>query len=140
MSFGFSPGDIVLFTNFAWKVISSLKENGSRSEFQEAQGQCEAFLSLIEEIRNLDLSIVPESFRQKILDHSTNIQRLVEGFKKSIEQYERSMGTNSSRSSIRSAPRKVQWALLAAEDLETFRKGLGSYVQLIQLTISTSML
>ena len=140
MSFGFSPGDIVLFTNFACKIISSLKEDGPRSEFHHAEEECEAFLSLIEEIRNLDLSIVPESFRRKLFDYSTNMQRLVERFKERIEQYEKSLGKNSSRGSIRSAPKKVQWALLAAEDLQIFRKGLGSYVQRLQLTISTSML
>ncbi|KAJ6050220.1 uncharacterized protein N7446_005540 [Penicillium canescens] len=140
MSFGFSPGDIVLFTKFAWKIVSSLKENGSTSDFQQAKEQCEAFLSLIEETQHLDLSIVPESFRQKIFENSTNMQRLVETFKKSIEQYEKSMGKDSSRGSMRSAPRKVKWALLAAEDLKTFRNGLGSYVQLAQLTIQTSML
>ena len=106
MSFGFSPSDIVLFTDFAWKIISSLKESGSRSEYQQAEEQCEAFLSLIEEIRNLDLSIVPESFRQKILDYSTNTQRLVEGFKKGIKQYEKLMGKDFSRGSIRSAPKR----------------------------------
>ncbi|KAJ5860728.1 uncharacterized protein N7529_008038 [Penicillium soppii] len=140
MSFGFSPGDIFLFANFARKIISSLKENGSTFQFQQAEEQCGAFLSLIEEIEKLDLAIVPESFREKISENSTNIQRLVERFKKSIAQYEKSMGKDSSRGSIRSAPRKVQWALLAAEDLETFRKGLGSYVQLAQLTIQASML
>lgn len=140
MSFGFSPGDIFLFTNFARKIVCSLKEDGSRSDFQQAKEQCEAFLSLIKETQHLDLSIVTESFRQKIFENSTNMHRLVEKFKKSIEQYEKSMGKDSSRGSILSAPRKVQWALLAAEDLKTFRNGLGSYVQLAQLTIQTSML
>jgi hypothetical protein len=49
MSFGFSPGDIVLFMQFFAKVISSLKdEGGSKAEFQLAERQCQAFLSVNE--------------------------------------------------------------------------------------------
>lgn len=108
MSFGFSSSDIVLFTNFAWKIVSSLKDNGSRSDFQQATEQRERFLSLKEETQHLDLSIVPESFRQRIFENSKNMQRRAEKLKKSIEQYEKSIGKDSSRGSIRSAPRKVQ--------------------------------
>lgn len=75
------------------------------------------FFSLKEETQHLDLSIVPESFRQKIFENSKNMQRRAEKLKKSIEQYEKSIGKDSSRGSIRSAPRKDQWALLAAENL-----------------------
>ena len=95
MSFGFSPGDIVLFTNFAWKAVSSLRENCSKVEFQQAEEQCEAFLSLIEDIKHIDLPIVPDSFPENLSEHSTNVQRLVEEFKKSIEYYEKSLGRES---------------------------------------------
>ncbi|KAJ5086715.1 hypothetical protein NUU61_008022 [Penicillium alfredii] len=139
MSFGVSSGDIVLLTKFTYKILSSLGEDGPRSEYQHAEEECEAFLSLIEEIQSLDLSIVPESFQRKVFHYSTNMQRLVETFKKSIKQYEKSLGKNSSRGSIRSAPRKVQWALRAAADLQIFRKGLGNQIQIVQLAISTSI-
>ena len=57
MSFGFSPGDIVLFTEFVAKVISSLKEEGgSKSQYQLADQQCLGFLALMNELQSLNLS------------------------------------------------------------------------------------
>ena len=76
----------------------------------------------MEEIKCLNLSTVPESFRQKLSQYSTNVQRLVENFKESILQYEKSMGKDSKRGLIRSAPRKVQWAFLAVEDLKKIQE------------------
>ena len=98
MSFGFSPGDIVLFTGFANKVIQALKdEGGSQVEYQLAHRQCEGFLSEMKELQRLDLSGLPESFRDRIAFYSEGVEQVVEEFQKTIKNYEKSMGETSKR-------------------------------------------
>ncbi|PVH83602.1 hypothetical protein DL98DRAFT_486446 [Cadophora sp. DSE1049] len=141
MSFGFSPGDIVLFTKFAAKVISSLAEEGaSKTQYQLAERQCQAFLSVMAEVQSLDLSNVPASFRAKLDEYSTSVQEFVKEFRDTIARYEKSMGETSERGLFRSAPRKVQWAFMAAEDLALFRQSLSSQLDLVKIIIQSSIL
>jgi hypothetical protein len=141
MSFGFSPGDIVLFTRFAAKVISSLREEGgSKLEFQLAERQCQAFLSVMNELQSLDLSNVPDSFRDKLAGYSTNVQEFIKDFRKAIDRYEKSMGESSKRGFFRSAPRKIQWAFMASDDLAKFRQSLAAELDLVKTVIQTSIL
>lgn len=141
MSFGFSPGDIVLFTQFAAKVVSSLAEQGgSKTQFQLAERQCQAFLSVMTEVQSLDLSNVPVSFRNKIDEYSTSVQEFVKEFRDTIAHYEKSMGESSRRGLFRSAPRKVQWAFMAAEDLAMFRQSLAAQLDLVKIVIQSSIL
>ena len=46
-------------------------------------------------------------------------------FQTSIPQYEKSMGVNAKRGLFGSAPRKVQWAFMAADYLNKFRQSLA---------------
>jgi hypothetical protein len=141
MSFGFSPGDIVLFTQFAAKVVSSLAEQGgSKTQFQLAERQCQAFLSVMTEVQSLDLSNVPVSFRNKIDEYSTSVQEFVKEFRDTIAYYEESLGESSRRGLFRSAPRKVQWAFMAAEDLAMFRQSLAAQLDLVKIVIQSSIL
>ncbi|EEP82024.1 conserved hypothetical protein [Uncinocarpus reesii 1704] len=50
------------------------------------------------------------------------------------------MGELSARGSFRSAPRKVQWALMAADDLHKFRQCLSAQLDLVKIVIQTSIL
>ncbi|EED12731.1 hypothetical protein TSTA_052530 [Talaromyces stipitatus ATCC 10500] len=141
MSFGFSPGDIALFLGFATKVVKALKEaGGSRSEYCHAQQQCEGFLMVMDDVQRLDLSNVSDSFRSRIEEYSAHTQEFVKDFKRTIVKYEKSMGKSSHRGFITSAPKKVQWAFSAADDLEKFRQSLSSQVNLVQFTISNAIL
>jgi hypothetical protein len=141
MSFEFSSGDIVLFGQFVGKVISSLREEGgSKSEYQLAERQCQGFLSAMNELQSLELPDLPDSFRSKINEHSTNLEEFVKQFRKTIAQYENSIGQSSKRGLLRSAPRKVQWALMAAEDLSKFRQSLACQLDLVKITIQMSIL
>lgn len=139
--FGFSPGDIVLFSKFAAKVIQALRdEGGSRSEFQLAARQCEAFLSALNELKSLDLSSLPESFRFKITQSSSSLKGFIDDFRKSIASYEKSLAEGSQRGAMSSAPRKVQWAFVAAEDLGKFRQCLSAELDNLKLMIEISVL
>lgn len=141
MSFGFSPGDITLFLGFATKVIKALKEaGGSKSEYCLAQQQCQGFLKVMDDIQRLDLSSVSESFRNHIEEYSTHTREFVKGFKGAIVKYEKSMGKSSHRGFVSSAPRKLQWAFSAADDLDKFRQSLSAQVNLVHITISNAIL
>jgi hypothetical protein len=141
MSFGFSPGDVVLFAQFAKKTISALRdEGGSKWEYQNAERQCQNFLSVLEEAQCLDLSKVSDSFRHKLAEHSTNISDFVKEFRKTIDRYEKSMSKSSQRGAFRSAPRKVQWAYTAADDLAKFRQSLSAEIGLVNFLIQSNIL
>lgn len=140
MSFGFSPGDIAFFTQLAVKAISSLREGGSKREFQLAERQCQGFLSVMNELQNLDLSKVPDSFRDKLAEYSTNTQEFIKDFRKTVDRYQKSMGESSERGFFRTAPRKVQWAFVAADDLRKFRQNLAAQLELVKIVIQTSIL
>lgn len=131
----------MLFTKFAAKVISSLPEEGaSKTQYQVAERQCQAFLSVMAEVQSLDLSSVPASFRAKLGEYSTSVQKFVKEFRENIARYEKSMGETSERGLFRSAPRKVQWALMAAEDLALFRQSPAAQLDLVKIIIQSSIL
>lgn len=141
MSFGFGVGDFAIFTKFATKVIKALRdEGGSKIEYQIAERQCQEFLSAASELTSLDLSRVPESFRERLTTSTTNFSSIIEQFRKTIKSYEKSLGEKSRGTRFFSAPKKVQWALLAAEDLLSVRQALTAQMSLIHLSIETSIL
>lgn len=141
MSFGFGVGDFAIFTKFSTKVIKALRdEGGSKIEYQIAERQCQEFLSAASELNSLDLSRVPESFRERLTTSTTNFSSIIEQFRKTIKSYEKSLGEKSRGTRFFSAPKKVQWALLAAEDLLSVRQALTAQMSLIHLSIETSIL
>lgn len=139
--FGFSTSDIIEFGKFTAKIISALKEEGgSKFEYQDAVHSCEAFTSVLSEIQRLELSNAPDPFRQQLEKHLIDSQEFVQQFRDMIARYEKSMGKASTRGFVRSAPRKVQWSLTAAKELDNFRQRLSVQLQLVQLEIQGSLL
>ncbi|KAH8691163.1 hypothetical protein BGW36DRAFT_438671 [Talaromyces proteolyticus] len=94
----------------------------------------------MDDVQHLDLSDVSESFRSQIKEYSTHSWEFVNYFKRAIDKYEKSMGKSSQRRFLTSAPRKVQWAFNAADDLEKFRQSLSAQLNLVHITISKSIL
>lgn len=136
MSFGFSPGDIVMFGNFLLKVRGALKEDGgSRVQYLRAMKQCSDFDGVLNSIRKLDLSNATESFKEQLKKCTFDTQGVINDFRRTVAHYEKSMGESSSRGIFASAPRKIQWVFDAADDLDDFRKRLQSQVDRIQITL-----
>jgi hypothetical protein len=136
MSFGFSPGDIALFTKFITKVVDALKdEGGSQFEYQSATQQCQDVLDLMDEVAQLDSSRVSQSFRIRIEERLESTKSIVADFKTMIAHYEKSMGKSSKRNAAKSAPRKIQWALDAAEDLSKFQPRLSAQLHMVQIIL-----
>ena len=142
MSFGFGPGDIVALITFSKKVYDALEEEeGSRVQYRRAVNQCDAFTTVINQVKRVDLSRFPNDFRQELEEIYTNAAEHITLFRKNtIGKYEKSLGKGTKRGLFASAPRKVQWAFDAAEELEGLRQSLGSWLSAIQLCITTNML
>ena len=64
----------------------------------------------------------------------------VQEFKATIVKYEKSMGKLSERRQVAGAPRKVQWAFAAVEDLSKFLQSLAAQLDIVKITIQTSIL
>lgn len=137
MSFGFGPGDIVAFIAFGKKVFDALQDDdGSTFEYRNAAAQCQAFGAVMSDVQRLDLSYLPEDFRKQLEVHSKNVREHVAAFKKhTVDKFEKSMGEETKRGWFKGAPRKVQWAFGAADDLDKFRVSLGAWLQIIQMSI-----
>lgn len=134
MSFGFSPGDIVLCTKFIYKIVDALKdEGGSQAEHRSAIMQCQDVLDLLNQVSQLDLSQVSKALGSSIQERIDGIDSIVTDFQAMIASFEKSMGKSSQWSAIASAPRTVQWAFEAAEDLSRFQPRLSAQLQLLQI-------
>jgi hypothetical protein len=139
--FGFSPSDIVLFAQFTARVISALKEEGgSKTEYQHAVWCCEGLAVVLNEIKSLDFRHVPDNFLQQLRQCSSDAENFARDFRKTIYRYEKSLGQQSNHGRLRSAPKRVQWALMAADDLDKFRQSLAAKLDLVKVLIQASIL
>lgn len=136
MSFGFSPGDIALFAKFIHKVVHALDdEGGSQFQYRSAIRQCQDVLDLLNEVAQLDLSGVAPSLKARIHEQLEGAKSTVSDFKILVARYEKSMGESSKRNKATSAPRKVQWALDAAEDLSSFQPRLSAQLHMVHIIL-----
>jgi hypothetical protein len=133
--FGFLPGDVILFGQFTAKIISALRESGSKTEYQFELQSCQDLQAVLEEIRRLDASNVGNCFGEELQQHLSDAQSLVVDFNKTIAKYEKSMGKSSEAGRVKSSGRRIQWALAAAKDLDIFRKRLSNRLDILKLTI-----
>lgn len=135
--FGFSPSDIVLFGKFTARIISALREGGSKTEFQFELQACQDLQAVLEEIQKVDKSNIGTSFGEDLNQHTSDAKGLVDDFHKTIAKYEKSMGKSSKANSMNSSARKIQWALAAASELEIFRKRLSTRLDIVKLMMQS---
>lgn len=136
-SFGFGPGDIVLFLKFSGKVISALREDGSKKEYQEAIHWCEGLQSVLRQIQNFERSQVPAEYTENLRRDCVAAESFVRGYVERIKKYDKAMGKQASKRAHLDGPlRKVQWALTEAKDLDNFRKSLDMQLKAVQLRIA----
>lgn len=140
MSFGFSPSDIVEFGKFIAKVVDALQEKGgSQFEYRSIIRQCQDVLNLMKDLERMDFSRVPQSLRARLGERMDGVKSVVSDFKALIAHYDKSMGETTKRGKFVSAPRKVQWALEAAEDLSKFQPRLSAELQMVQIILQMSV-
>jgi hypothetical protein len=123
MSFGWSAGDIASVITLLVKIGSALKESGgAATDYQEAID----FLSSIEKSLNGIKKLLDENadltWGSELNEQVVHVKAAVERFRAKIDKYELSLGADSSRSTARKIPRKVQFALMA--DVKDFRNAI----------------
>jgi hypothetical protein len=139
--FGFSPSDIVEFGKFALKIKTALKDDGgSASEYQEAISWCKSFQDVLKEIQNLELSNASVAFADKLQEQSKHTKEFVTGFKKKIAKYEKALGENARKGMQTGTVRKVQWALMAAGDLDKFAQSLHLRIKSLEMFMASKTL
>ncbi len=129
-----------MFGQFLLKVRGALKtDGGSRGQYLRAMKQCNDFDTVLDSIRRLDLSNVTNSFKEQLVQCAFDTQDVINDFRQTVARYEKSMGKSASRGKFASAPRKIQWAFSAADDLDDFRKRLQSQIDRIQITLQGNL-
>ncbi|ROT35336.1 hypothetical protein SODALDRAFT_328658 [Sodiomyces alkalinus F11] len=109
MSFGFSPGDIVMFGRFLVQVRGALKgDSGSQIQYSRAMKQCTDFEAILGDVSRLDLSLASGTFKERLRECSFDTQDVIKDFRETVARYEKSMGEASTRGKLTSAPRKIQ--------------------------------
>jgi len=114
MSFGWSVGDIVSCIAVIVRVSKGLKDStGATAEYEAAADFLNGLKTTLEKLKE-HLDSYPDTFHAKdIGEQAERLKAAVEKFKVKAEKFEASLASDSTRSSIRRAPRKIQWTLFA---------------------------
>ena len=139
-SFGFSPGDIATLMKFSTEVVLALREQGSKTEYQTALGWCQNLQSVLKEIETLELSNVTSTYAEQLQKYTVDSKDFIVHFMQSITKYEKSLGSKAPSGALRGAGRKVQWAFLAAQDLDKFSRSLQMQLDVLRLCMASRTL
>ncbi|KAE9366879.1 hypothetical protein N431DRAFT_350578 [Stipitochalara longipes BDJ] len=114
MSFGWSAGDIVSCIALVVRVSKGLKDStGAPAEYEAALAFLDGLKTTLDKLKE-HLETYPDTFHAKdIEEQAERLKTAVEKFKSKAEKFEASLGSDSTRSSLRRAPRKIQWTLFA---------------------------
>jgi hypothetical protein len=141
MSFGWSVGDIALALQIIYKVGSALKEaGGASSAYQEATTFLESLQSTLEHLRIFSSTTIDQSKALELQRQVSEIRSLVETFVEDIRKYEVALGGNSSMGRLRSAPRKVQWALQMQKRLKKLQDQVTAPMMTLSLLLGLNVL
>lgn len=114
MSFRWSAGDIVKCVELIVRVSKGLKDSsGAAAEYEAAVGFLDGLEATLDKLKE-HLETHSDSFYgDNLAEQAERLKAAVEKFKVKAEKFEASLGSDSSRSSLRRAPRKIQWTLFA---------------------------
>ena len=134
---GVGLSDVFLIASFAARVHSALKNNGgARSQYQQEISSLEALGHGLQGLQELISSSSNDGFREGLGSQSMQVQSLVTAFSKSISKYDKVLGSNASRRSIKGAFLSTKWEFIAAKELDLFWKQLEPKIKAIELLVS----
>ena len=137
--FGFSVGDFISGINVAIDVIKACKDTGgASSQYERVLVEFETYLALL---RKLQDSSVPTTAEMTRL--ASSCEHPVQQFVTKIEKYRRSLAKSAgshdsvhhTARSLRTFPRKAQWAVVAKKTVEELRLGIGPQLSAIGLLV-----
>lgn len=112
MSFGWSAGDIVLGISTLVKVGQAIKETGgAASEYQEALSILKSIEATLRGLETIAASNPGLVLNVQLAEQARLLKSAVDDFRKKVEKYDLSLGSDSNRRKVRRIPREVQFAL-----------------------------
>jgi molecular chaperone DnaK (HSP70) len=112
MSFGWSAGDIVAGISTMVKVGKALKQSGGAAS--EYQGTVAFLTSVKTTLRGLEVIVTNNSdltWKDELVEQAGLLKSAVDDFRKQVDKYDLSLGSESERRKARRIPKEIQFAL-----------------------------
>jgi hypothetical protein len=123
MSFGWSAGDIVSGISTLVKVGRAIKETGgAASEYQEALSFLTSIEATLRGLETIFASNLNLTLNDELVEQARLLKSAVDDFRKKVDKYDLSLGSDSDRGKVRRIPREVQFAL--SEKIEELRTAI----------------
>ncbi|KAF4625253.1 hypothetical protein G7Y89_g12917 [Cudoniella acicularis] len=146
MSFGWSVGDVVAALQLLLKIGHALKDSGgASSDFQDAYSFLQTLSRTLQHMNALQYTLLDEAVAEELREQCNHIRAPLEAFLEDVRsQFENSLGANSTRHAVLTAPRKIQWAISTSKKLKKLQErvaiplaGVGIILgqQIVQTTL-----
>lgn len=141
--FGYSAGDFIAAVGLIAKVTKALKDaGGAREEYQALVSELGLLNQILEKLppdaepSKTDDDASSDAFANFARQQTkVTISELTQ-FLERISKFGSSMGGKSKSGWHRSVPRKTQWAVYYADEVEKMRAKLGTQLQIILVALS----
>lgn len=142
--FGYSAGDFIAAVTLIAKVTKALKDvGGAREEYQALVGELDLLRQILAKLQAEPDSTPDDSS----LDHAfanfarqqtkVTVSELTQ-FLERLSKFNSSIGEGSRHGWHRGIPRKTQWAVHYASEVEKMRVKLGTQLQIILVALSVN--
>ena len=116
--FGWSAGDIVQSIKIINKICDAFKESGHASiKYAESTAFLEGFKSILSHIKDYTNDSPAAKYTEAINEQVKLIDASYSQFEKHILKFYPALGTSSTQSEIRKAPKRIKWALKELSDV-----------------------
>jgi ankyrin repeat protein len=142
MSFGWSVGDLALATEIVFKVAKALREsNGAASTYQEDSLFLQSLAGTLEKVeQGLQNGSIPNSIENQV----NGIRKLVMEMDEKLRgKFQLALGKSKDKSfmrTLRSGPKKVEYALFISEQVNKLRQQIAVPLQDVQVNLGLQLL
>jgi hypothetical protein len=115
-TFGWSASDLVLAIQTVRTIIDALdKADGASAHYQSTTAFLRGVLNTLHLLRSATAAGLDANYTSAVHEQVDLIKTPLAEFILEIAKYEKSLGTSSTRSSLKALPRKLQWAFTVEE-------------------------
>lgn len=136
--FGFSAGDFIAAATLIAKVTKALKDaGGAREEYQALVNELDLLQQILAKFQSDSEATDSGDACSSVARRQTKVTIAeLTRFLETISKFHSSMGENSKSGWHRGIPRKTQWAVHYAAEVEKMRTRLGTQLQMILVALS----
>lgn len=133
VAFGFSVGDFIGGIEFICVLIQALQESaGSNSKYT---GVIEALQSAKAVLTQLGCLQLPEPRQAEVDEIIKRYERTTVTFAKKVAKYDRHLGAQASRKSLKGIVRQIQWQRYGEKEVVWFQDQLQQHSSALQLIL-----